>query len=123
MPRQKEGNMESAEIIEIKIDRKELSEMLQKRLYSSIEEMFMKRGLEIHNAVEKLFQKELLKSDNRLENEISWCLEMASRKGVERATEEYGLEEKVCKITKDMLEDDSIILELAKKQISKSLGL
>lgn len=107
----------------INLDRAEITKKIQTFLDNVILQEMASNKVKIENSVKRLFKVEMFDNASDLESQLEWTLSSAVQRGFEKALRETGFEETVTKMVGDMLQDEKLIAEFAKKKIEQSLGI
>ncbi len=100
-----------------------ITKKIQGNLDAIIDSEMKKNNTAITNSLQKLFNKELLKSTSDLDDQLEWAAENAIKRGFEKGVESSGLEDLVAEKTKELLADESVILSIAMKRIEQGFGI
>jgi hypothetical protein len=112
-----------SEELTINIDRKAIVNKIQESLDGVIEAEMKSNEADVLKSIRNLFRKEMFGSESDLDDQLKWAVELAVKCGFDKAIKEIGLEDKVAEMTKVILSDDNMIMEIAKKKIEQSFGI
>jgi len=107
----------------INIDKNAIVNKIQESLDCVIETEMKNNEVNVLKSIKNLFRVEMFGTNSDLDDQLKWSVELAVKCGFDKAIKEIGLEDKITEMTKELLSDEKVILEIAKKKIEQSFGI
>lgn len=110
--------------IQIKLSQEDINKIMTNIVSEKITNTIMVDMPDFNQRVKEIFQRAIFANDkNEVVKSVEFAVENSVRDGVYKALIELNFEDMVCKIAKEILQDENFVYELAKKRVTDSLGI